>query len=304
MDKASIVAMAHNGNGWRVIVVLLLLLMASHARAEPMRFIHNAPESANDNRYNYHWQVLQAALEITRPTWGDYQLTAAVPMSESRQVNEMIHRSVHINTLVLDATKTLEQHLLAVRVPIDRGLLGYRVFLIRGQDQPRFSAVFDLDQLRRLTIGQGAHWSDVDIFRHARFDVVTGANYEGLFAMLDSGRFDAFGRGVTEISGEFAAHHGRYPRLAIEQELLLYYPMPVYFWFQQTDDGQRMQARVQEGMEQLVANGTLEAMFETEFAPIISQLNLSNRRLFRLDNPLISDNHPFADQRLWFNPKP
>ncbi|WP_267876184.1 hypothetical protein [Duganella rivi] len=35
----------------------------------------------------------------------------------------------------------LEQQYVPVRLPVDKGLLGYRLFLIRGADLPRFAAV-------------------------------------------------------------------------------------------------------------------------------------------------------------------
>jgi hypothetical protein len=59
---------------------------------------------------------------------------------------------------------------------IDKGLLGYRMFLVRDADLPRF-AVRTLDDLRKLRVGQGKDWIDVPILRKAGFPVVEGTSY-------------------------------------------------------------------------------------------------------------------------------
>jgi hypothetical protein len=45
------------------------------ASAEPpMEYRHNAPESPDDNRYGYHWKILETALEKTMGKYGGYKL--------------------------------------------------------------------------------------------------------------------------------------------------------------------------------------------------------------------------------------
>ncbi|MDP2745748.1 hypothetical protein [Pseudomonas sp.] len=272
--------------------------------APQWRFVHNAPETAGDQRYDYHWRVLRAALEVTRSKYGDYRLEPGQPMSEKLQVVEMQRPQVGLNTLVLDATQSLEEALLPVKIPVDKGLLGYRVFLIQAEDQPRFAGVQSLEQLRQLRFGQQREWSDVAVYRAAGLPVVTGSSYEGLFHMLMLRRFDAFGRGVSEVSGELAHWRTQYPQMAIERELLLYYPLPVYFWFARTDEGRLRAQRVEEGMLALIADGTLDRLFTEEYAATIEQLGLDRRRTLRIANPHLSSNHPFDKPAYWFTPMP
>lgn len=266
------------------------------------QFIHSGPESANDRRYDYHWRVLQAALDATQDQYGPYVISRGDSMSESRQIRELSIGSGKLNTLVLDATTTLEQRFQAVKIPIDKGLLGYRVFLIRAENQPRFSAVKTLDDLRQLSMGQGQNWSDVSIYRAAGFTVTTGSSYEGLFKMLMAKRFDGFGRGVSEVLGELSAWQPTYPQMAIERELLLYYPLPVYFWFERTVEGSLRRQRVEEGMRILVANGELERLFNAEYASTIQALQLGKRRLLTIPNPNLPPDQPFDNQAYWFTP--
>lgn len=279
----------------------LSMAQAADAAAQ-WRFVHNAPEAVDDHRYDYHWRVLRAALDATREKYGAYTLEPSVAMSEKLQVVEMQRPRGALNTLVLDATMALEQALQPIKIPIDKGLLGYRVFLIQAEDQPRFTAVQSLQALRQFSFGQGRDWSDVAVYKAAGLPVVTGSSYEGLFHMLMLRRFEAFGRGVTEVSGELAHWRKKYPQMAIENELLLYYPLPVYFWFPRTAEGQRHAQRVEEGMLALIADGTLDRLFAEEYGSTIESLGLRDRRMLRIANPNLSSGHPFDNKAYWFDP--
>ncbi len=296
---------------WGVGLCLLVMgfapfgvVRAADALVEQWRFVHNAPETADDQRYAYHWRVLRAALEVTREQYGAYQLEPGQPLSEKLQVVEMQRPHGSLNTLVLDATQSLEETLLPVKIPVDKGLLGYRVFLIQAADQPRFAGVQSLEQLRQLRFGQQREWSDVAVYKAAGLPVVTGSSYEGLFHMLMLRRFDAFGRGVSEVSGELAHWRKQYPQMIIENELLLYYPLPVYFWFARTDEGRLRAQRVEEGMRMLIADGTLDRLFAEEYAATIKQLGLERRRTLKIANPHLSSLHPFDKPEYWFVPAP
>lgn len=284
------------------IVLLLLVSMHVHSAPAPMTYIYNGPESGSDIRYRYHWAVLKAVLDVTEKKWGAYTLTPSPFMNESRQVVEMQSARGYINTMVLDTTTELEQRLQAVRIPVDKGLLGYRVFLIRKADQSKFHKVQTLDDLRRFNVGQGTDWSDTLIFRAAGFTVITGNTYEGLFGMLEAGRFDAFGRGVTEVLPEVSDFGNKAPSMVIESDLLLYYPMPVYFWFPKTEDGYRRAARVDEGMRMIIAQGTLDKLFMAEYSDTLKKLNLKNRRLFKIDNPLLPKGDRIVNKAWQFDP--
>lgn len=277
-------------------------VLAHAANAGPMVFIHQGKESAGDTRYEYHWRVLRAALDATTPQWGPYELREAPFMNETRQIAEMAKTSGDINTMALDTTVELEEKLLPVRLPVDKGLLGYRVFLIRKESQAAFSQVRNLEQLRQFTIGQGADWSDTRLLRRAGFQVVTGYTYEGLFGMLHYRRFDAFSRGAVEVLGEMRAFGPQFPDMQVEESLLLYYPMPVYFWFSRDKAGQQRAQRVEQGMRAILANGVLDKLFKAEFEGLERALRLRERHLLRIDNPLLPARSRTIDRRWLYDP--
>jgi hypothetical protein len=271
-------------------------------RSGEMVYIYNGPESPLDHRYDYHWQVLREALEKTKPKYGSYRMEAAGYMNEDRQVFELQNRKGKLNVIVRGGVADFQKAFTAVWIPIDKGLLGYRVFLIRKEDQPKFSASMGLDDLKRFTIGQGNGWKDIDILRANGLNVTAGGDYGGLFGMLANGRFDLFSRGVEEVLDEYGQYETRYPNLAIEANLLLLYPMGRHFWFQKSEEGLRLAQRVREGMTRMVEDGTLDRMFATSHKALLERLRLNERKLIILKNPLAATEEPLGDKRLWYNP--
>ena len=287
-----------------VATTLALAALAATARgAEPMTYVYNAPESELDVRYEYHWEILRTALERTKARWGPYELVRSERMTERRQAYELQHATGKLTVMYLSTIPEYERTLVPVRIPVDRNLGGYCVLLIRKDDRRRFEGVRTVEDLRRFKIGLGYGWIDVDILRSNGLDVVTGTSYEGLFEMLVQRRFDAFLRAATEVLDEHATRSAALPDLFIEERLLVYYPLPMYFWFSRTDEGKRLARRAEEGMRAMIADGTYQAIFDRYQRRKIETLRLKDRRLIEIRNPFLGPETPFADKRLWFEPK-
>ncbi len=289
---------------WVVGFTLFFAARADSAPTQqsPMAYIYNGPESPTDHRYDYHWLVLREALEKTIPKYGPYRMEPAGSMDEDRQAFELQNQTGKITVLIRGDTLEYEKEFEAVWIPIDKGLLGYRVLLIRREDQPHFTHATTLDDLRNYTIGQGNGWKDIDILRTNGLKVVAGGDYDGLFAMLANQRFDLFSRGVEEVSDEYSQQKKQFPNLAIEQNLLLYYPIARYFWFAKSDEGRRLAQRVREGMTMMVEDGTLDRLFEASHKKLFDELHLDTRKLIILKNPFAAPEVPLGDKRLWYSP--
>src|SRR4051812_20402456 len=296
--------------GLGLLIAPLLAAASPEASSHPapvpsptaMVYVYHAPESDLDVRYRYHWEILRTALDRTSAKWGPYRMVSSEPMTERRQAYELKNATGKLTVMYLSTTPDFEKTLVPVRIPVDRNLGGYCIFLIRRGEEDRFASVRTLDDLRRFRYGLGLGWIDVDILRADGFDVVTGSSYEGLFEMLVHRRFDVFLRAAVEVLDEQAQRQAAMPDLAIEPGLILYYPLPMYFWFSRTAEGQRLAARAEEGMRAMIADGTYDRIFDTYQGWKIARLRLSERRIFRIDNPFVGPETPFADRRLWFDP--
>ncbi|MBN3004764.1 hypothetical protein JW897_13545 [Chromobacterium alkanivorans] len=287
---------------WLAVLLAFGGGLPASALAAGMVYIGHAPESAADERYDYHWAILRAALDATRASWGDYSLRFAPRMNEARQLQELGHPRGRLNVVIRETNRDYERRYLPVRIPIDRGLLGYRVLLIRDARQADFDAVTSLADLRRFSVIQGEGWGDNAILKQAGLTVVTDPNYDGLFRMLERGLGDSFSRGVAEVEEEMRVYQPQYRHIALERSLLLYYPLPTYFWFGRDAEGQRLAQRVEQGMRQMLRNGEYQRLFQKYHAGLIQRLDLKHRRLIRIDNPFLPPSTPFADRSLWFDP--
>lgn len=284
-------------------LVALLSLLGAAPPPKPMTYIYHPPESQLDVRYRYHWEILRTALERTTAKWGPYQMVPSERMTEQRQALELKNHTGKLTVMYLSTTPDFERNLVPIRIPVDKNLGGYCVFLIRKGEQPRFDAVKSLDDLRKFRYGLGLGWIDVDILQANHFNVVTGSDYEGLFDMLARKRFDVFLRASVEVLDEYDSHKARLPDLEIENGIVFYYPLPMYFWFPKTDEGRRLAARAEEGMRAMIADGTYDRIFDKYQRWKIERLHLKTRRIFRIENPFVGPETPFADKRLWFDPK-
>lgn len=286
----------------KVIALFSALLMSAALNANPMLYRYHIPESAQDHRYDYHWALLKLALEQTSEQYGDYQLEPApLVMSESRQFQAL--GGPLLSVMISPADIENEKRFLPVRIPLDKGLIGYRVLLVRKERQAEFSRINNLEQLRKLTVGQGRDWRDVRVWQDNGFEVVQGSNYNGLFQMLLSGRFDFFSRSIVEVQDELAQRRQQMPDLAIEKSILIYYPWPFYFYFARTDAGQKLADRVQVGLMKVFNDPVLfEPLFNRFNGATLAQLNLQERHVFYLENPFLSAETPLQNPELWLDP--
>lgn len=284
-------------------VLLGLSCLGSFRAMAACELTYPQPAARIDSRYDYDWRVLQTALEKTAPRFGHCKLRASsMPMEAARATLELSNEGGRINVLVRATTQALEQRFIPVRIPVDKGLLGYRLLLIRADDRARFAAMRDVNDLSTVKMGQGKDWADVAILRAAGLQVVEGANYEGLFGMLAVGRFDGFSRAVDEALREVEEQRATYPQLVLEPNLLLYYPLPRYFFVRRNPEGAQLAKRIETGLELMIRDGSFERIFQRFKKQIIDRADLPHRRLIAIDNPGLSPETPLSRSELWYRP--
>jgi ABC-type amino acid transport substrate-binding protein len=284
--------------------IILLIVQGTGAFAGTLDVVRPMPEAPGDARYDHYWQLLARALTVTEPDFGPFALReATLRMSERRALEELESGSGAITVLVYGNVADYEQRLLPIRFPLDKGLLGYRVFLIRGDMQSKFDGIKSLEDLRRHSIGLGRGWGGVTVLRDAGLNVVEGTSYEGLFSMLAAGRFDLFSRGVVEVGDELVRERPRHPEITIERGMMLFYPVTRYFYVTRSPAGDALARRISEGLERMLKDGSFERMFEDFKSPLEDQIGLRNRRVIRIANPLQTSETPLDRTELWYDPQ-
>lgn len=274
---------------------LLLACAAPLARAARERLVYPMHDAARLPVWAYLQSVMKLAIERSGT---DYELVESrVPMSQARVVRELADASGRIDVVWTMTSIEREAQMLPVRVPVDRGLIGCRVALVRPADVDRWRALRSLAQLAGYVAGQGQDWPDTAILRANGLPVQAVSRYEALFDMLRLGRIDYFPRAVFELDDEMASPLGR--GLAIEPHLLLRYPAASYLFVR--PDRPRLAAELERGLQAAVADGSLARLFQQRFGDVIRRHQLARRRPLRLANPLLPAATPLDRPGYWFD---
>lgn len=281
------------------ISVLFVIVSATMA-AGRTSVVYPAFESSTDSRYNDLVEILKTALEKTVAEYGPYTLQPSTSrMNEARALAEL-RKPAGMVTIVWSGTSVQkEKEYRAVRIPLRKGILGYRVALIAGNRQAELDKIRNVSDLRKVRIGQGIGWGDVAIYEANGIRVHT-AGYESLFKMVAANRFDLFPRGINEVFPEYAARHANIANLAIEKNLLIYYPWPYYFFCNKFDSV--LAKRIETGLRKMMKDGSFDALFMKYNRASILKANLKNRRVVRIKNPTLPVDTPLDDASLWFDP--
>ena len=276
-------------------LAILLLAIGLLGSVAARTVVYPRAETDADDRDRYPVQLLQLALKKAHAS---YDLKPhPVFMLQVRAMREVEQQS-GLDIVWTMTSAERERALLPIRVPIDRGLLGWRLLLVQPARLPEFASTTTLAQLQALRGGQGADWPDTTILRAAGLQVDESVRYGDLFQKLAAGRIDYFPRSVQEIWGELDVHRGE--GFVIEPTLALHYPTAMYFFVnkQRTE----LAADIRKGLDIALRDGSFQALFMQNFGEIIKRSQLEKRRVFEMGNPLLPPATPLADARLWYRP--
>jgi len=264
-------------------LALFCLFWVNNTFAETV-FTYQSKESPSGTRREYTKYLLELALEATIAKYGPYKLVASGQMNSVRSRMDAKFGNKE-NYFVGDSvSKDLIDGMGYVSFPIDRGVVGYRVFFVSPEARERLRGVSTLDELKEFTIVQGIGWLDTGILIHNGFKVITGTDYDGLFKMVARNRIDLFPRGANEILREYE-YHNKVQGLIYDDTIVLYYPSPRFFFTAKSNV--TAIKRIEEGLIISYEDGSLQKLWEKYYQPSIDFVNLKKRRIFEIDNPFL-----------------
>lgn len=278
---------------------LALLVLAGHpmvsADSDALIVRYPREEMPGDQRNAYPLQLLSLALahENAKVT-----LTPSPdPMPQSRGLRQLAERKIDVLWTMTNHAR--ERDFLPIRIPIHKGLIGWRLLLIRADQQSRFDPIDNADGLKALRAGQGHDWPDTKILQANEFLLTSATNYHSLFKMLHAGRIDYFPRSVVEIWKELEAQ--KHMGLAVESHLVIVYPTAFYFFVHK--ENVPLATTIENGLEAAIKNGQFEALFRQHHWPALQRAQLASRRIIRLPNPELPEKTPQHRRTLWFQPE-
>ena len=264
-----------------------------------MHYIYPRSQSVDDARRSDVIYLMHEALKKTEYKYGPFVLMPVDGAMNYKRAIQMIHEEDLITVAWFDTTKQLEQTLLPVLIPIQKGIVGYRVLLIRSEDKGKFVDIDTVDELRQYKNGLVSGWINEGVMKANELPYVTGINYEDLFKMLDVGRFDYFSRGIVEAFTELEDRDEAFPNLMVEENILLHYDKPMYLFT--SKERPELNKRLHEGLMMLIEDGSYEKIFCKFHGDSIRKTNISERVKIQLKNNLLLSSAP-KNKKFWFSP--
>lgn len=268
----------------------------AHGRPAPLRFVY--PNVNGLGEAGFGWRALQLALR----KWGQpYELQLLrEPTNNPRSLRALEQGRVSVMDLGTNAE--LQQRFQPVFLPIDRGLSGWRLLLVRAADSARFAAVHSLADLASLNAGQGTSWPDAALLRAAGLRVDLADRLEGLFKLLRAGRFDYVPLGINEIHGFLRTYRALAPDAIVEPRLALFYPFARLFYVRRGDDERH--AAITTGLSRAFEDGSFAALFSAHGATqtALSQARLAERLVLQIDNPVLTEAMRAVPARYFIRP--
>ncbi|HMW49712.1 MAG TPA: diguanylate cyclase, partial [Cellvibrionaceae bacterium] len=242
----------------RIIIVALGILLAAYATAaDELRVRYPSIQHPYfAKRDVYFVTLLRMALERS----GEPFKLINVDFSEySERRSVLLLQSDQYDVHWMNTTAEREHELLPVRIPLCKGVIGWRAFFIRPEDQARFDKINVINDLRPFIFVQGHDWADSDILQKNGFLVERSPNWAGLFKMVAMGRAQLFPRSIFEIIAEHKEPSSQ--GLVIEKNLLLRYPAAYYFFVAKNNP--RLKSALERGLMKSVEDGSFDQWFFT-----------------------------------------
>lgn len=177
--------------------------------------------------------------------------------------------------------------LIPVNIPIFKGLLGYRIFVIRKADQKLFDHVNTLTDLQAFIAGQGSFWGDTKVLEQAGLPVVTSTKGRRLWTMLAKERFDYLPLAVHEPWQDLEMRPEL--NLVVEKNLMLVYPMALLFYVNKNN--QALHQGLEKGMKMAIADGSYDTLLKASnmIQSASNFAKIESRKIIYINNPALKN---------------
>jgi len=284
----------------RRVLPFLVALFATQVLAGEIRFPGGS--EPDDKRWDFVLDILALALQKAPAGDGPDRIVRLPAQMQARRVAEL--SSGHLDVAVAIGTRDLlRQPVIFIPLPLQRGLLGWRLLLANREGAGKLARVQSLEDLRPLRMGFVRTFADYPAMLANQLTVIDGADYQGMFRMLAAGRMDYLSRGVGEIFAEYETRRERGPTaLQIEPRLALHYRADWFFIVNPMRAD--LAERIRRGLDTARRDGSYERVFQQHFGSILAQARLDQRLVIELANPDFPELEADVPASWWWAPEP
>ena len=274
-----------------ISVVFIFTLLPSTLLAKNITLFGTQSDS-------YQFAQLQNALSYLPEK--NYQLSNFKGAIPKHRAFDFMNNQKGIDVIFGGSTLARENMSTPVRIPILKGLNGWRIPLVNKNKVEFFKTVKSIDEFKKLVPGQFHRWSDTRVLESNNIEVAKVSDYESLYHMLDKERIDYFPLSILEVKGEYQPR--KHLNITIDKNLIVHYPTAYYFYV-----GKNNQALADDilfGLEQAISDDSFNEIFLQYHGEVINDIRKIKRRVFSLDNPYLSIKTPLSRTDLWINLHP
>lgn len=264
---------------------------------EKLVVTYRPPADRGDLRYDYEQSALKLALDKTQDKYGSFELQQGIGMNLPRAIQTAKKDALKNFFFKTSYSSKYINELSYIPIPIDFGIVGYRVCFTSKALAEKIAAMSSIEELRTLTVGQGKGWSDVDIFRYNKFHVFEVLEYKNLFPMVAAGRFELFCRGANEILKEWEEFKNL-EGLAIDKSFAFAYKFPRFFWTNKNNT--EAIKRITEGLNIAYVDGSLLELWKSFNIESLNFIEIEKRKIFWLENPQLEGVMPDFEKYFYF----
>lgn len=275
----------------------LCSFVVTMAEAATWTITYPRPIDDSDARAQYPIALLKLALDKTGV---NYELRPSDRILLTGKAMRQLRENREVNVVWSMTDSQREKELTPIRIPIAKGLIGLRVFVINQNKKAKFDDVLSLTDMRKLVPIQGEEWPDTKILQANGFNVFTVPEFREAYDMIKQGKGDFFPRSVMEVDAELEAE-GRRNNFYLEPSMALYYPTAMYYFV--SGSNKTLANLIETGLNRAIDDGSFDALFESTYAPILESLGVNERKIFTLENPLLPIETPLTNSALWYKPK-
>lgn len=271
-------------------------IVANQSYAATWIVTYPGPLYEGDERHKYPEALLKLALEKTGVR---FKLVASERIKYQSKALRQLRENIEVNVVWSMTDRQREDDLLPIRIPIAKGLIGWRVFLTH-QNKPFYrKKVTNLSDLLVYSAVQGIDWPDTKILQANGFNVLGAQNHAEAANLISRQQADFFPRSVIEALAELEQENAD-PDVKLKEGIALHYRAAMYFFVNKRNVA--LAHLLEVGLERAIADGSFDALFYQYHGSMLEQFSLDEIMYFELGNPLIPLKTPVDNAKYWYVP--
>jgi len=285
--------------GSRIVTGVLLVslsLFCAVTNAATWVVTYPGPLYDGDEGHKYPEALLKLALEKTGVR---YRMVSSERIKQQSKALRQLRENIEVNVVWTMTDREREDDLLPIRIPIAKGLIGWRMMLTHKNKPFYTKVVSTLADLLVYSPVQGIDWPDTKILQANGFNVLGAQNHSEAKNLLSRQQADFYPRSVIEALSELR-QEGADPDIRLKEGVALKYRAAMYFFVNKSNI--TLAHLLEVGLERAIEDGSFDKLFYSHHGEILDQLELDEIIYFELDNPLLPSKTPVFEAKYWYTP--